>query len=377
MLNPVKRWLTVLLVLALCAPAAAARAELPGIAEAGPESVADFYYTVSGSTFPPYFQRYRFYAEGGKRFFYHETRGGDHWPLAEEDITASGTAELDGETWSAFFRCLEGGSLKEREESVTDGDSGPWTYLYPAGGSGEGLEFSFASPGKRREFEALCAELAGEHILTLFRFHRGGSLVPQSREAVMAGGRYTVRENEEEPVPLDPARAAELRRIAAECGLESWDGFRGSNPDVLDGESFTLEMEFADGASVYASGENRFPEGYRDAAEQIELFFTEEKMSRLAGTYRCGQEGAGSLTVTLAADGAFAFSEGPSGASGGGAWSVYYDTVWVDGEEGGPDFTFRIAENALEYAADGPGFPSVSVADGTLFYRTGGEEEKE
>ena len=29
--------------------------------------------------------------------------------------------------------------------------------------------------------------------------------------------------------------------------LESWDGFEGSNPDVLDGEDFSLELQFADG----------------------------------------------------------------------------------------------------------------------------------
>ena len=49
--------------------------------------INDFYYTLDGSTNPPYFHRYRFYKEEGKYFFYHEKREGDHWPLTDGDIT--------------------------------------------------------------------------------------------------------------------------------------------------------------------------------------------------------------------------------------------------------------------------------------------------
>ena len=50
-------------------------------------------------------------------------------------------------------------------------------------------------------------------------------------------------------------------------------GFDETDPDALDGESFSLSVAFSDGGAITASGSNRFPEGYADAAARIEAFF--------------------------------------------------------------------------------------------------------
>lgn len=125
----------------------------------GINDVTEFYYTYASSTFPPQYQRYRFFMEGGKRYFYHEKREGNVFPLTEAHITVSGTAELTETDWKRFFGFLEGGTVKKREENVTSGDAGPWLYLYWNGDNGCVQEFSFASYGKLSEFEAYCAEL--------------------------------------------------------------------------------------------------------------------------------------------------------------------------------------------------------------------------
>ncbi len=121
--------------------------------------ITDFYYTFSSSTFPPQYQRYRFYAENGTHRFFHEKREGDHWPLLESDATDSGTKVLNAEEWKAFFRSIEGGTVKNREEHLESGDSGPWMYLYRNGGPKEGQEFYFATLGARNAFLDLCARL--------------------------------------------------------------------------------------------------------------------------------------------------------------------------------------------------------------------------
>ncbi len=72
--------LTVLLVLAF---AAGVRAEIPVGTDIEAEDITDFYYTVSTSTATPFFLRYRFCAEDGKKTFYHETREGGGWPQTE------------------------------------------------------------------------------------------------------------------------------------------------------------------------------------------------------------------------------------------------------------------------------------------------------
>ena len=126
------------------------------------DAVGDFYYTYETSTFPPEYQRYRFYVEDGKRWFFHERREGERFPLEEADITATGTLELTDDQWARFCECVEGGTVKAREELLEDGASGPWLYLYWDGDEGRYQEFAFASYGALLDFEAFCEELAGE-----------------------------------------------------------------------------------------------------------------------------------------------------------------------------------------------------------------------
>ena len=124
------------------------------------EDISDFYFTYDASTYPPYFQRYRFYTEEGKYYFYHEKREGDHWPLTEADATVKGTIELTDEEWERFYELLKDGKAEKRQEHLESGGRGPWLYLYWKKDRGKYQEFSFASYGKRLEFEEFCKELA-------------------------------------------------------------------------------------------------------------------------------------------------------------------------------------------------------------------------
>ena len=123
--------------------------------------ITEFYYTLSGSTYPPDYQRYHFYTEGGKVWFYHEKREGTRWPLQEEDITRSGKKELDEKQKGTLFACLKGGTVKARSEDASAGGRGPWLYLYWKGDRGKVQEFSFASYEQRLAFEKFCGGLIG------------------------------------------------------------------------------------------------------------------------------------------------------------------------------------------------------------------------
>lgn len=123
--------------------------------------ITEFWYTYSTSTNPPQFQRYRFFADGGVWHFYHERREGGHWPLSESDITVSGDIVLTQAQTEKLFSCLDGGTVKAREESADSGSSGPWLYLYWTGDRSKFQEFSFRSYSDRLSFEELCRNLAG------------------------------------------------------------------------------------------------------------------------------------------------------------------------------------------------------------------------
>ena len=121
--------------------------------------VTDFYYTYSTSTCPPHYQRYRFYVDGDRRMFYHETREGGGWPQTEKDITASGTRALSEAEWAEFCKCVQGGTVRDRMEHLESGGAGPWLFLYWKGDRGTCQEFSFVSVSARFAFEDLCAGL--------------------------------------------------------------------------------------------------------------------------------------------------------------------------------------------------------------------------
>lgn len=123
------------------------------------EDISEFYFTYDASTYPPEFQRYRLFKKDGRVFFYHEKREGDHWPLREEDATVTGTTELTGEQWNAFFDLLKGGVVRAREEHLEAGGSGPWLFLSWKNDRGKIQEYSFASYEKQCAFEKLCEAL--------------------------------------------------------------------------------------------------------------------------------------------------------------------------------------------------------------------------
>ncbi len=341
------------------------------------EDIFDFYYTYDASTASPHYQRYRFYAEDGKRWFAHETREGGGWPQTEADITRSGTVKLTEGQWAAFCDLLSGGTARRREESLDDGDAGPWLFIYWHGGEAEGRAFSFEPAGNLLAFEEYCDALAdhsGDHTLTRFSYSLWGEMMPRSWEITLREDGYWIQENEETPRPFPETLVSELMRVIADNGADGWQGVYETEFEVLDGEGFSLGMDFADGTSVQASGDNAFPHKYFDFQRDVLDIFQREKQAIIAGDYRYEGEGfGGDFILTLNADGTYTYSEGPlSSEVGAGSWDVYDNVVYLtdENEESDRDFQFGIEENALVYLAGGSApFTHIKVQDSERFRR--------
>ena len=341
------------------------------------EELTDFYYTCDASTDPPHYQRYRFYTEDGKRYFYHETREGGGWPQTEEDITLSGTVELTDAQWTAFCHLLRGGTASCREEHLDDGDAGPWLFIYWNGGEEEGREYVFASLSEETAFEEFCAALANhpaDHVLTRFYYSVRGEMMPRSWEITLREDGYWIEENDERPRPFPETLAAELTRVINDNDADSWQGVYETEYEVLDGEGFSLEMDFADGVNVHASGDNAFPDRYFSFQSAVLDILKREKMAILAGSYQYEGEGiGGDFIITLNANGTYTFYEGAlSSYMGAGTWDVYDNSVSLTEGEGGFDlsFMFGVEENALVYLAAGSdAFVYVKLQDGERFMK--------
>ena len=82
---------------------------------------------------------------------------------------------------------------------------------------------------------------------------------------------YFRRDEEGEPEKTLSRSAAEIVKLLKDCGVDRWDGFSGKNPrGMLDGIMFNFRAELAGGDSIYASGSNNFPRGYRDFRDALE-----------------------------------------------------------------------------------------------------------
>ncbi len=74
-------------------------------------------------------------------------------------------------------------------------------------------------------------------------------------------------------LPMTDADTEAFSALLHELKLTEWNGFRKSDPDVLDGEDFSLSVVFSDGSELSAYGSNSFPSGYSDKMSRVEDFF--------------------------------------------------------------------------------------------------------
>ena len=124
------------------------------------EEITDFYYTAANTENSSGYLRYRFYVKDGSYFFSFDKRdaNGNYAAAEGESGSGSGNVSLGTEERLAFFKLIQTGSIKARDDSSENGGSGPWMYLYTEKYP-DGLVFHFASATEQTAFEEYCAEL--------------------------------------------------------------------------------------------------------------------------------------------------------------------------------------------------------------------------
>ena len=127
---------------------------------------------------------------------------------------------------------------------------------------------------------AQTAPVRTDAALTAFSFSHGGMSMDQiysyavyARDGRMLADFELYCRYEIEGVELDAADVESLRALIDENDLWSWNGFRKSNSQVLDGDSFGLSASFADGTELSAWGSNAYPKGYSAGAQAICAYF--------------------------------------------------------------------------------------------------------
>ena len=74
-------------------------------------------------------------------------------------------------------------------------------------------------------------------------------------------------------LPADGELMQQLSAVVDGHDLRKWNGFDKSNSLVMDGSGFYLRIDFSDGTQIMARGSNRYPAGYSEAVDAIDVLF--------------------------------------------------------------------------------------------------------
>ncbi|MBR5734379.1 MAG: hypothetical protein IKX79_02400 [Desulfovibrionaceae bacterium] len=117
--------------------------------------------------------------------------------------------------------------------------------------------------------------------LKRFSFSSAGSMMGkwpgyELYQRMEAGGPVMVLEHEQGQNKTECRISGEelqsFEALLKTLGIAQWDGFKGSDPRVLDGRSFSLDVRYWDGRGIHASGYMRWPKGYQEKISRIEGF---------------------------------------------------------------------------------------------------------
>jgi len=64
-----------------------------------------------------------------------------------------------------------------------------------------------------------------------------------------------------------------VRAIILKYNLRDWDGLTIGAQDIIDGDSFSLSAEFANGVTIHASGYKNFPNNYQEVVSELDNLF--------------------------------------------------------------------------------------------------------
>ena len=67
----------------------------------------------------------------------------------------------------------------------------------------------------------------------------------------------------------EQALLIELDALCREFSVAKWNGFDENDPDALDGDGFSLRIEYKDGGKLSAYGSNAYPKGYSDFRKKM------------------------------------------------------------------------------------------------------------
>lgn len=103
------------------------------------------------------------------------------------------------------------------------------------------------------------------------------SLIRQGEGALVRVEPWDGEEEEFFDYPVAAETLDKARTILENYNVASWAGFRGEDPNALDGYSMRFQAEFVDGSRIEAFGENNFPKNFNEVFSELDDLTVEAK----------------------------------------------------------------------------------------------------
>lgn len=103
------------------------------------------------------------------------------------------------------------------------------------------------------------------------------SLIRQEEGALVRVEPWDGEEEEFFDYPVAAETLDKARTILENYNVAFWAGFRGEDPNALDGYSMRFQAEFVDGSRIEAFGENNFPKNFNEVFSELDDLTVEAK----------------------------------------------------------------------------------------------------
>ena len=124
------------------------------------------------------------------------------------------------------------------------------------------------------EFFIVFSGMSSNEAYEVYRRLDRQGFVSVARTATGHGNPY-VRE-----AVADDAWMADLASLLDKYNVPGWNGFKGQDQDVMDGDDFSMHVSYAGDKKVQASGYSKFPDGFGGFCKELDALFDRLGISR-------------------------------------------------------------------------------------------------
>ncbi len=119
-----------------------------------------------------------------------------------------------------------------------------------------------------------------EKEIESFEYEYGGGTAYKNYKIYVIDGKTYISSNGVNQMmekEIDNSVLNDISKIVRENEIDKWDGFNERDENIMDGNSFSLKIKYADGEEINAYGYMKYPENYRTGHNKLSSYLEKIK----------------------------------------------------------------------------------------------------